>query len=189
MDISADPAGMAQTPRVTRPLRLWVAALTLCSPGFPAKTNPDAEANRRNWQSQAGSEMNSDRRGLVMRNITLKVGMVAVLIMLSVYSWGTPVPQQTQVDMSAMTVAQLEKAGDDARLQKDYLTAIDYFRAAVKKDRKNAVLYNKLGLSELKNNDLRSARADFEKSAKLNSKYSEAVNNMEIGRASCRERE
>lgn len=113
-----------------------------------------------------------------MRNITFKVALIAVLVMLSAYSWGTPVPQQDQVNMSAMTVAQLEKAGDDARLQKDYSQAIDYFRAAVKKDRKNAILYNKLGLAELKNNDLRSARSDFERSAKLNSKYSEAVNNI-----------
>ncbi len=112
-----------------------------------------------------------------MRNIPFKIALVAVLVVLSVYSWGTPVPQD-QANMSAMTAAQLEKAGDDARLQKDYSLAIDYFRAAVNKDRKNAILYNKLGLAELKNNDLRSARSDFERSAKLNSKYSEAVNNI-----------
>jgi len=77
-----------------------------------------------------------------------------------------------------MSAAQLEKAGDEARAQKDYAQAIDYFRAAVRQDKKNSVLYNKLGLAELKYNDLRLARQDFEKSFKLNSKYSEAVNNI-----------
>jgi tetratricopeptide (TPR) repeat protein len=77
-----------------------------------------------------------------------------------------------------MTVAELEKAGDEARTQKDYAQAIEYFQAAVGKDRKNATLYNKLGLAELRKDDLRSARTHFEKAAKLNSKYAEAVNNI-----------
>lgn len=113
-----------------------------------------------------------------MREITLRIMLVAVLMMLSISSVGAPVPQQDQVDTESMTVAQLERAGDAARAQKDYSEAIRYFQAAVKKDRKNAVLYNKLGLAALKNNDLRSARFHFERAFKLNSKYADAVNNV-----------
>jgi len=91
---------------------------------------------------------------------------------------GMPDPQQVQVKKAAMTVAELEKAGDAARAVKDYETAISYFQAAVNKDRKNAVLRNKLGLSELKANQLQAARADFEKAAKLDRKYADAVNNV-----------
>jgi tetratricopeptide (TPR) repeat protein len=40
------------------------------------------------------------------------------------------------------------------------------------------VLYNKLGLAELKNNELSAARSDFEKAAKRDSKNAEAVNNI-----------
>src|ERR1700758_929553 len=79
--------------------------------------------------------------------------------------------------LDTMSAAELEKAGDEARSQKDYDHAIQYFHAALRKDRKNAGLYNKLGLAELKNNDLSAARSDFERAAKRNSKYPEAVNN------------
>ncbi len=115
-----------------------------------------------------------------MRNVTARMVLVAMLMVLSQYSAGTPVPQQDQekVNLQAMTVAQLETAADVARAHKDYPLAIQYFQAALKKDRKNSVLYNKLGLAELKNNDLGAARLDFEKAVKLNSKFADAVNNV-----------
>ena len=113
-----------------------------------------------------------------MRDITTKVALVAMLMMLSQYSTGTPDPQQDKVSMQSMTVAQLERAGDEARTKKDYAQAVQYFQTALRKDRKNSVLYNKMGLAELKNNNLGAARADFEKAAKLNSKFADAVNNI-----------
>lgn len=113
-----------------------------------------------------------------MRNVTARMMLLAMLTMLSRYSTGTPEPQQDKINMESMTVAQLEKAGDEARAQKDYVQAIRYFQTALKKDRKNSVLYNKLGLAELKNNDLNAARSDFQKAVKRNSKYAEAVNNL-----------
>jgi Flp pilus assembly protein TadD len=113
-----------------------------------------------------------------MRNIRQKIGGLAVLVLLSQYNPATPVPQQNTVSKDSMTAAQLEKAGDEARAQKDYAQAIEYFRAAVRKDRKNSTLYNKLGMAELKINDRHAARLDFEKAAKRNSKNAEAVNNV-----------
>lgn len=113
-----------------------------------------------------------------MRNIILRIVLLAMAVTLSGYGSATPAPQQGTTNMDSMTAAELEKAGDVARSQKNYELAIQYFQTALKKDRKNAVLYNKLGLAELKNDDLRSARAHFEKSSKLNSKYVEAVNNI-----------
>lgn len=112
-----------------------------------------------------------------MRHMTVSIGLLA-LMMASRYGIGMPVPQQDQASMDAMTVVQLEKAGDQARAQKDYTLAIQYFQTALRKDRKNSSLYNKLGLAELKNNDLAAARADFERAAKRDSKNAEAVNNM-----------
>jgi tetratricopeptide (TPR) repeat protein len=115
-----------------------------------------------------------------MRNITARFVLVAMLMALSHYSAGTPVPQQDQdrVNMQAMSVADLEKAGDLARARKDNSQAILYFQAALRKDRKNSVLYNKLGLAQLKNNDLAAARFSFENAVKWNSKYADAVNNI-----------
>jgi len=113
-----------------------------------------------------------------MRNITLKIMLLAMLMTLCRYSGATTAPEQGSVKTEAMTVPELEKAGDAARAQKDYDLAIQYFQAALRKDRKNAVLYNKLGLAELKKDDLSAARIDFEKATRQNSKYAEAVNNI-----------
>jgi len=113
-----------------------------------------------------------------MKNITARIMFVAMLVLLSRYSSATPIPQQKPGDTDSMTVAELEKAGDDARVQKDYAQAVRYFQAAVNKDRKNSILYNKLGLSQLKNDHLDAARAAFEKAAKRNSKNADAVNNI-----------
>ena len=112
-----------------------------------------------------------------MRNLTLTMVVVAMLIALPNYSVAMPDPEQGKA-IGSMTVAELGKAGDEFRAQKDYRQAIVYFQAALRKDPKNAALYNKLGLANLQNGDLRSARAAFQKSAKLNPKYAEAFNNV-----------
>jgi Flp pilus assembly protein TadD len=104
--------------------------------------------------------------------------LVALLVGLSPYGLGGVEPSQTTRDVKSMTVAELEKAGDTSRAQKDYAQAIEYFREAVRKDKKNAGLYNKLGLAELKNGDYPGARVDFEKASKLNKKYADALNNL-----------
>lgn len=110
----------------------------------------------------------------------MKTGMILLVLLLTSSLFGATAsePQQGTKNLSAMSISELEKAGDLARAHKDYDLAIEYFRAAVQKDRKNYVIYNKLGIVELKRDDLKSARGYFEKSAKLNSKYAEAVNNV-----------
>jgi tetratricopeptide (TPR) repeat protein len=84
---------------------------------------------------------------------------------------------QRAVDMKSMSVAELEKAGDTYRAQKDYDRAIQYFQEAVRRDKKSATLRNKLGLAELAGNT-ELARMDFEKAAKLNPKFADAFNNV-----------
>ncbi len=113
-----------------------------------------------------------------MRNATMRLVVLAMLMLLCQYSTGTPAPQQDKISMEPMSAVELERAGDEARAQKDYAKAILYFRAALKKDRKNCVLYNKLGLSELRNNNLNAARADFKRAVKQNPKYADAFNNI-----------
>jgi tetratricopeptide (TPR) repeat protein len=88
------------------------------------------------------------------------------------------VEQQRVVDMKSMTAAELEKAGDTCRAQKDYAHAIQYFEEAVRKDKKSAMLRNKLGLAELQAGDTAQARVEFERAAKLNPKFPDALNNV-----------
>jgi tetratricopeptide (TPR) repeat protein len=113
-----------------------------------------------------------------MRHVTLKLVVLAMLVAVPRYSKAEADSPQAAPNLNLMTAAELEKAGDEARTQKDYVKAVDYFEAAIRKDRKNAVLYNKLGLSELRKDEFKAARMDFEKAAKLNPKYAEAINNI-----------
>lgn len=113
-----------------------------------------------------------------MRSITFTILLLVICVTPGTYLWALDASDQPTGDMKAMTIAELEKAGDVARAQKNYDLAIDYFQAALKKDRKNATICNKLGLAQLKNDDLKSARVSFERAAKANSKYAEAINNI-----------
>ena len=111
-----------------------------------------------------------------MRKLIGNVLIAILFIGIATYAFGDALGQATA--SGTMTVAQLEKAGDQARATKQYEEARDYFQAAIRKDGKNAVLYNKLGLTYLRMNDLRGAESSFQKAVKRNSKYAEAVNNI-----------
>jgi tetratricopeptide (TPR) repeat protein len=113
-----------------------------------------------------------------MRILTLTLMLAALVAGLAAGSVAQAAPQAAPVKPEAMTVAELEKAGDAARVAKDYEQAIKYFQIAVRKDKKNASLHNKLGLSYLKQGSLLDARASFEKATKYNKKYADAFNNV-----------
>ena len=72
--------------------------------------------------------------------------------------------------MQSMSVADLERAGDNCRAQKDYLQAIHYFNEALRKDGKNAKVYNKRGLAELSNGNYAAAKISFHKSYQVQQK-------------------
>ncbi len=55
-----------------------------------------------------------------------------------------------------------------------------YFSEALRKDKKNAKLYNKRGLAELSNSQFAAARADFTKATKYNRNYPEAWNDLGV---------
>lgn len=113
-----------------------------------------------------------------MQGLMWKTVVVALVVGLSQLSFGTDEPGKVTRDLKSMTAAELEKAGDGFRAQKDYEQAIRYFREALRKDKKNAVLYNKLGLSQFKSGDRNGARAAFEKASKVNKKFADAINNV-----------
>ena len=111
-----------------------------------------------------------------MRRLIGNVLIATLFLGVATYVFGDAIDQATA--SGAMTVAQLEKAGDQARAAKQYEDARDYFKAAIRKDSKNPVLYNKLGLTYLRMSDLRNAESSFQKAVKHDSKYADAVNNI-----------
>lgn len=113
-----------------------------------------------------------------MKSPILKVGIVLMASALAGYAVCIGDSPQTRTSMKSMTAAELEKAGDECRAQKEYAQAINYFREAVRKDKRNPKLYNKAGLAELQLHQLAAARADFGKAAKYDSHYPSALNNI-----------
>ncbi|MGC2112554.1 MAG: tetratricopeptide repeat protein [Candidatus Korobacteraceae bacterium] len=115
-----------------------------------------------------------------MKFLMLKALIVLMGLTVVGYCVSIDDPQQNTAAMQSMTVAQLEKAGDNARTQKNYEQAIQYFKEALRQDRKSAKLYNKLGLAELSTGDYAAARSDFAKATKYDRKYPEAWNDLGV---------
>jgi len=74
---------------------------------------------------------------------------------------------------------ELAEKADLLRSQKNYLDAIDYYRAAARKD-KSAVIWNKLGIAQLQLTRFGDARKSFEKSLKIDKTYADARNNLGV---------
>jgi tetratricopeptide (TPR) repeat protein len=78
-----------------------------------------------------------------------------------------------------MSAADLETRADELRGQKLFADAVDYFKAAIKKE-PTAQRYNKMGIAELQMRHDDDAKKLFEKALKLDPKYPEARNNLGV---------
>jgi len=80
------------------------------------------------------------------------------------------------------SVAELETRGDELRGQKAYFDAVDYYRAALAKDPKNARINNKAGIAELQMYHFKQSRKYFERALKLDHDFADAYNNLGVVR-------
>ena len=87
---------------------------------------------------------------------------------------------QYQGSLTTQTGPKMEAAADAFRINKEYEKAITLYREAIGKDRRNAVLYNKMGIAELQTSDFAAAKNAFGKAAKLNRTYAEPLNNRAV---------
>lgn len=78
------------------------------------------------------------------------------------------------------TVADLEARADQLRVEKLFLDAIDYYRAALAKEPNSARLLNKIGISELMMQRNREAKKSFERSIKADGTSADAYNNLGV---------
>lgn len=78
------------------------------------------------------------------------------------------------------TLSQLESRGDELRMQKLYLDAIDYYRAALTKEPNSARLLNKIGIAELMMQRYHDAKKTFEQAIKADRKFADAYNNLGV---------
>jgi len=91
-----------------------------------------------------------------------------------------PLVRLTDPPSADATVADLETRADQLRVEKLYLDALDYYRAAMKKDTNSARLWNKVGITELMMQRYGEARKSFERSVKADRKFADAYNNLGV---------
>lgn len=99
-------------------------------------------------------------------------------------------PEQVQVSPPPLRRAEppkanatpedLEQQADQLRSDKAFLDALDYYRAALAKKPNNALLYNKIGITELVLRRYRGAKKDFERALKNDRAYADAYNNLGV---------
>lgn len=92
----------------------------------------------------------------------------------------TPPSPRPAAPSSTASVEDLENQGDDLRVQKAYFDALDYYRAALAKDPKNARIYNKAGIAELQMYHFKLSRKYFEHAIKLDRQFADAYNNLGV---------
>lgn len=90
-----------------------------------------------------------------------------------------PVSPTPPVSLTLGTPEQLEARGDELRETKNYLDAIDYYKAAIKKH-PTAVLCNKEGMTYLAMSNLNKAQKSMQRAVKLDKTYAEAYNNLGV---------
>ena len=113
----------------------------------------------------------------------LMVGIIPVLSA-QVYSAeqievAPPVPR-AEAPADNATVEELDKRGDELRASKAYLDAIDYYQAALNKDPHNAVIANKMGISQMQLQHYAIASKCFRNSIRMDRNYPEAHNNLGV---------
>lgn len=76
---------------------------------------------------------------------------------------------------------ELDRRGDELRVEKNYLDAIDYYTAAVKKTPgSNSSLLNKMGISQLMLQRYKEAKKSFDRALKADSRHADAYNNLGV---------
>ncbi len=90
-----------------------------------------------------------------------------------------PVVPAPQVSLTTSSPQDLEARGDVLREEKNYLDAIDYYDAALKK-KPDPIVQNKIGMTYLSMGNLDKAQKALQKAIKMDKKYAEAINNLGV---------
>jgi tetratricopeptide (TPR) repeat protein len=112
-----------------------------------------------------------------MKRLVMMLVATSLVMLAAPYGRTESVPETAKTDkLEAARVA--EENGDLARLHKDNSKAAAYYTAAIRISRQNAMLYNKLGIVELKMGERGAARKQFAQAVKLDPHLTSALNNL-----------
>jgi len=117
-----------------------------------------------------------------------RLAPIAIAVILLVFCVCAPAQESTPQAVSTVRVAppsptataeELVERAEILYVQKSYLDAMDYYRAALKKQN-SAVTWNKMGITQLQMGRDNEARTSFEKAVKLDKAYPYAINNLGV---------
>jgi len=113
--------------------------------------------------------------------------MVSVVLVLPLHAQsaeqlevGPPPIHRAEPPAAGATAKELEDRGDELQAEKYYIDAIDYYQAALRKDPRNPVLMNKVGMQQLLLHRWGDARKSFERAIKQDKKYANAYANLAV---------
>lgn len=93
---------------------------------------------------------------------------------------GPPPMHRAEPPAPGATAEELEKRGDELRYEKNYVDAIDYYQAALKKGSEKAAILNKIGIAHLQMQRYKEARKQFERAIKADRNLAVAYNNLGV---------
>jgi tetratricopeptide (TPR) repeat protein len=93
---------------------------------------------------------------------------------------GPPPLRRAEPPAAGASAEELEKSGDQLRTEKNFLDAVDYYEAALKKSPNNAVLFNKMGICQLMLQRYKEAKKSFERAIKSDRQHADAYNNLGV---------
>jgi tetratricopeptide (TPR) repeat protein len=93
---------------------------------------------------------------------------------------GPPPLHRAEPPAPGATPAELEQRGDELRTDKNYLDAVDYYQAALKREPRNTALFKKIGICQLMLQRYKEARKSFEQAIHADHKDAAAYNNLGV---------
>jgi tetratricopeptide (TPR) repeat protein len=108
-----------------------------------------------------------------------KLMMIAASLLISAAPFAVAAPDPGAPQADKLQGAKLdEQKGDLARIHSNYDLAVAYYQEALHVDRRNPILYNKLGIAELRLNQTGLARKAFQQALKCDPQSDSAISNL-----------
>jgi len=105
------------------------------------------------------------------------IAVMSLACSAAAYGWsGSFLRPPSGVTILATKIA--EEKGDLARARNEYATAVLYYEKALRNNRQDSGLYNKLGIAEFKLGDRKAARKNFNQAIKYDPHNANAFNNL-----------
>jgi tetratricopeptide (TPR) repeat protein len=120
-----------------------------------------------------------------MQTLILMLATASLVAGPATHSWASA-GDQPKATAAQQAAKNYEFKGDVARARDDNPSAAAWYLAATRYDSHNAVLFNKLGIAQLKAGEMDAARKSFSAAVKRDPSFVDALNNL--GAANCLQR-